>query len=88
MKKAPTREQRAIIKEFCDAYGFTEDQIGFDGASLDPIFDFDALSALSLRLCNLPRLKVSFVGFDNAGLATASVDVQLANGAEREFFAL
>ena len=35
-----SKEQRAIQKEFCDAYDFTPEQVGFDGPSLDPIFDF------------------------------------------------
>jgi len=86
MKKQLTREQRALVKDFCDTYGFKEQQIGFDGASLDPIFDFDALSVLSLRLCNLPKLIVTFAGFEG-NFAFANVRVQLTNGNEREFFA-
>lgn len=83
-----TRDQRAIMKEFCETYGFTPDQVGFDGESTTPIFDFDALSVLSLRLCNVPEIAVSFVGFETANMATSSVRVRLANGAVREFFAV
>src|SRR5882724_3337369 len=84
MNRKLTRDQRAILKDFCETYGFDEKQIGFDGASVEPIFDFDALSALSLRLCNLPKLSVTFDRFEGH-FAFANVSVKLANGNEREF---
>jgi len=88
MNRKLNRDQRAILKDFCETYDFSENQIGFDSDSTTPIFDFDALSVLSLRLCNVPGIAVSFVGFENANMATSSVTVRLANGAVREFFAV
>jgi hypothetical protein len=80
--------QRAIQKEFIDAYNFASEQISFDGAALDPIFDFDALSFLSLTLSNLPSLNVQFHDFrHDIGLATSQVVVNLPGRGMRTMFA-
>lgn len=79
--------QDALRKEFCDAYNFAPEQIGFDGDSLDPIFDFDALSVLSTRLCNLPHIAVDMGDINQAiGIATATGYAVLANGNTRKIF--
>jgi len=87
MKNQLTRDQRAIVKEFRDAYGFKESQIGFDGDSTDPIFDFDAMSVLSVELCTTPHVEVDFGSFDMAlNIATANGFARLRNGNTRKIF--
>jgi len=82
-----SREQRAIQKEFIDAYSFSAEQISFDGASLDPIFDYDALSVLSVTLCRIPDLSVEPAVIDRLqGLAQSRVVVILPAGESRRTF--
>jgi hypothetical protein len=82
-----SREQHSIQKEFCDAYQLEPEQVGFNGDSLDPIFDFDALSVLSARLCDLPHVAVDFGDIQHAiGLATSTGYAQLTNGNTRKIF--
>lgn len=82
-----SRDQHLIQKEFCDAYQLQPEQVGFNGDSLDPIFDFDALSVLSARLCDLPHLAVDFGDIQHAiGLATSTGYAQLTNGNTRKIF--
>ncbi len=82
-----SKEQRAIQKEFCDTYKFKPEQIGFDGNSLEPIFDYDALAVLSIKLCNLPVISVDFGTLDRLnGLATSRGIIELPSGASRKTF--
>jgi hypothetical protein len=84
-----SRAQNAIQKEFCDAYGFAPAQVGFDGPSLDPIFDFDALALLSIKLCDLPTVETELASVDRlAGMAEARGIVVLPNGNTRKIFAV
>lgn len=81
------QEQQEMRKEFMDAYGFEAGQIGFDGNSLDPIFDFDALSLLSARLCNLPLVAVEMGDVNQAlGLATSNGYAELQSGNTRKIY--
>lgn len=83
-----SREQRAIQKEFIDAYGFAPEQISFDGPLLDPIFDFDALALLSMKLCDLPHVETDLGEVDRLlGMATSRGIVTLPNGNTRKIFA-
>lgn len=86
-ERTHSREQRAIQKEFCDAYGFAPEQVSFEGKSLDPIFDFDALSMLSAKLCNLPHVEAAFGAVHPMGLATCTGYAVLPNGNTRKIFA-
>lgn len=82
-----SKDQRVIQKEFCDAYDFAPEQVGFDGPSLDPIFDFDALSVLSTRLCNLPFVGVEHFGTNGVlQMATSNGDATLPNGNQRRIY--
>ena len=59
----------------------------FRGASLDPIFDYDALAVLSIKLCNLPDIDVDFGTLDRLnGLATSRGIIMLPTGASRKTF--
>lgn len=82
-----TRDQNAIRKEFITAYGFTADQIGFDGKSLDPIFDFDALNVLANTLADIPGIVVGMEGFNQArGLANSFCKITLHGRRTRKIF--
>jgi len=83
-----SREQRAIQKEFCEVYGFKPEQVGFDGNSLDPIFDYDALCLLSIRLCDIPDIFTELASVDRLqGLAQSRCSLTLPGGAMRRVFA-
>jgi hypothetical protein len=83
-----TKAQLTLQQEFIDAYGFKPEQIGFDGDSPEPIFDFDALSLLSMKLCDLPHVETDFGTVERLhGLATARGIVTLPNGNVRKIFA-
>ncbi len=82
-----SREQRAIQKEFCEAYNFKAEQVAFDGDSLDPIFDYDALCVLSVKLCDLPELEIALDNvLHGTGMATAIGAATLKNGNRRSVF--
>jgi hypothetical protein len=83
-----SKAQNDLRKEFCEAYNFAPEQISFDGPSLDPIFDFDALALLSTKLCDLPQIDLGLGSVDRVlGLATAVGIVMLPNGSSRKIFA-
>jgi hypothetical protein len=87
-KKILTLVQEQMVREFTDTYRIKRDQISFDGESLDPIFDYDALSLLALELSDIPKIKVENGDFNpSVGLATAVCTVTLIDGRERETFA-
>ena len=83
-----SREQRAVQNEFCETYNLKPEQVGFDGASLEPIFDYDALVLLSIRLCDIPNIVTEFNGLDRLnGLATCRCTLTLPGGLTRSMFA-
>lgn len=83
-----SKAQHDLQNEFCDTYNLKPEQIGFDGESLDPIFDFDALALLSIKLCDLPHVETDLGSLDRLnGLATARGIVGLPNGNTRKIFA-
>lgn len=83
-----SREQLRLQTEFINAYNLTPDQISFDGQSLDPIFDFDALALLSTKLSDLPHVEIDLGSVDRLlGMATARGIVTLPNGNTRKIFA-
>lgn len=90
MDREKRRAQAALRKEFCHAYDFKPEQIGFDSEnSLEPIFDFDALSVLSARLCNLPHVAVELGDVNaNTGIATSTGYAVLANSNSRKIFGI
>jgi hypothetical protein len=75
------------VREFTEIYGLERGQISFDSDRLDPIFDFDALSLLSVKLSDIKSIRVvpGEVNVLNS-LATSSCAVTLPDGRTREFF--
>ena len=82
-----TLKQEELAREFVEAYGLDRKQISFEGASEQPIFDFDALSILSLRLTDIPDIRVEPGDFHNAaGIATAICRITLRDLRAREVY--
>lgn len=81
--------QRELADEFCKIYNLRPDQIGFDGPSLEPIFDFDALATLANLLADIPGIKVDLKEFDDAKqMAVSYCVVTLHGGRTRELFGI
>lgn len=55
-EKTFTSAQRPIVAELCETHGLEASQISFDGDSIVPIFDYEAVSALSLKLTDIQTL--------------------------------
>jgi hypothetical protein len=80
-------KQEEIIRQFTEAYGLDRKQISFAPNSSEPIFDFEALSTLSLVLGDIPNIRVEPGDFNNAaGIATAMCWVSLNDNRTREVF--
>ena len=80
------RAQAALRGEFCTAYNLQSDQISFDKATGEPIFDFDALSLLINTLTEIPAIKVGLAKFDDVlKLSESTCRIQLPNGHTREY---
>jgi len=82
-----TLQQEELAREFMETYGLERKQIGFDGSSPDPIFDYEALSLLSLVLGDIPSIRTEPGDFNNAaGLASAICHLTLNDNRSREVF--
>lgn len=85
--KVLTLQQEEIVREFTEAYGLDRSQISFEGERPSPIFDFDALSTLSLALSDIPDIRVEPGDFNHiAGLTTANCRITLRDGRAREVY--
>ncbi|MEZ5421821.1 MAG: hypothetical protein R2682_01845 [Pyrinomonadaceae bacterium] len=51
--KTYTSDQAAIVQELCRSHDLEPEQISFDGSDLNPIFDYEAVCALSLKLTDI-----------------------------------
>lgn len=54
-----TPEQTEIVRELCDTHGLDPSQISFDDDGRTPIFDYEAVSALSLKLTDIKSIDCS-----------------------------
>lgn len=68
--------------EICDAHGLDPEQITFSGDSLAPIFDFEALSALALKLTDIRKIECA-TGWIESSVVTAKCVVELPDGRSR-----
>jgi len=55
--KTFTPDQRQIVNELCTTHGLAPEQISFDGDALNPIFDYEAACALSLKLTDIASIE-------------------------------
>lgn len=56
--KRLTLEQEEIEREFCETYGLEPNQIGFAKDNNEPIFTYEALNVLRLRLTDIQEIAV------------------------------
>jgi hypothetical protein len=74
--KSYTKEQQVIIDEFTQNYDITRDQIHFEGASNQPIFDYAALNTLRWALTDIVDTKPTINFFnERAGVVTVSCEI-------------
>lgn len=83
-KRLFTTEQMTLVKEFEAFYGIDESQISFDGDDPNPIFDYAAVSHLSLRLTDIEDIECWIVSRDpRDNRSTAKCKVTLPDGRTR-----
>jgi hypothetical protein len=51
-----TPEQLSIQQDLCSTHDLTADQVSFEGEDPNPIFDYEAISLLSLRLTDIQHI--------------------------------
>lgn len=87
-KRTHTIKQETIVREFTKTYNLDASQIGFDGESDQPIFDFDALSILGIRLTDFRDITIEKGELDYInGVATSECRITLGDGRTRQVFA-
>lgn len=83
-KKLFTPNQLAIVQEICTIHGLEPEQISFEGDELTPIFDYEAGSALTLKLTDIHDIDCWISGREKAPeLATAKCKITLLDGRTR-----
>lgn len=85
MSRKYTPEQARIVKELCGLHNLDESQISFDGTELTPIFDYEAVCALSLRLTDIHSIDcwISDHGTADSEMVTAKCKVTIPDGRSR-----
>lgn len=85
--KLYTPEQLQLLREFKSFYGIDESQVAFEGASPEPIFTYEALNILRLRLTDIQEIEV-FPGRNapDDNFATVECSVCLADGRKARSF--
>lgn len=83
--KLYTKPQLELVEELCRMHDLSPEQISFDGDDLNPIFDYEAVCALSLKLTDIRDID-SWVSDRNleAGISTAKSKATLADGRSRQ----
>lgn len=81
-------DQKAIVDELCQVHSdlnIEPSQISFDGDSLTPIFDYEANSALSVKLTDIKTLDCEITNRDKANRveSVAACTVILPDGRSR-----
>lgn len=78
-----TNQQLSLVQELCRMHGLLPDQISFDGAELQPIFDYEAVCALSLKLTDIQVIDCEITDRSEDGISTAKCTVTLPDGRSR-----
>lgn len=82
LPKNLTADQQQLVKELTETHGLDASQISFEGEELNPIFDYEALSLLSLKLTDIQDIDVSIVDRSDQ-VVTARCIVQLSDNRTR-----
>jgi hypothetical protein len=84
--------QQDIVRELCETHGLDPSQISFDADGETPIFDYEAVCALSLKLTDINAIDCKIVGRHGfpvdgdgsyANVSTAECTVILPDGKSR-----
>jgi hypothetical protein len=74
-------EQAQLVRELTETYELDAAQIAFEGESLDPIFDYEALNSLRLALTDIRDIDPSIEERDESrGIVTVKCRVVLSDG--------
>lgn len=80
-RKIKTPAQARLVKELMEAHGLDESQISFDNDSIEPIFDYEALNVLRLRLTDIQTTEPEIVERNVAlGIVTVKCTATLPDG--------
>jgi hypothetical protein len=82
-EKRYSLNQLDLVKDLCETHGLQPEQISFDGDDLNPIFDYEAISLLSLRLSDIRSIDCSRITRDGSGRSTCECTVTLPDGRSR-----
>lgn len=82
-QKTYTKQQIDIVSDLCQTHNLQPDQIGFEGDDINPIFDYEANSLLSLRLTDIAMLDCSAIERDGNGVSVCICNVILPDGRSR-----
>jgi len=79
-----TPEQAALVAEMVHVHGLDAEQISFEGIELKPIFDYEAVCALSLKLTDIQNIdsEISDRDLENH-IISAKCNVILPDGRSR-----
>ena len=85
MSRKLSPEQARIVREICDLHGLEENQISFEGAELTPIFDYEAVCSLSLKLTDIHSIDcwISDHGTTDDEMVAAKCKVTVPDGRSR-----
>jgi len=92
-EKTLTPTQSAIVSELTSVHGLDESQISFDGNSETPIFDYEAVCALSLKLTDIASIECKMLeptvsdnphGFTPTRISNCECTVTLPDGRTRK----
>jgi hypothetical protein len=79
-----THEQHEITAELTGMHGLDPSQISFEGNDLTPIFDFEAVCLLSLKLTDIREIVCEITSRDfDSQIVTARCSVRLPDGRTR-----
>ena len=80
-KRFLTIEQKQIVDDFVFTYGLDQSQISFEGSNNVPIFDYEALNLLRLKLTDIQSVEFQPPTFNQGqGIITVSCLVTLPDG--------
>lgn len=81
-KKILTADQQQLVNELIQIHGLDASQISFENGEITPIFDYEALSMLSLKLTDIQDIDVAIVSVSQNSV-TARCIVTLPDGRTR-----
>lgn len=83
-RKILTRDQHDIVGELVQVHGLDPKQISFEGDDATPIFDFEAVCLLSLKLTDIKNIACEITNRDfDSQIVTARCTVELPDGRTR-----